>query len=148
MTERALISRDEEIVWKQDARRRSALCPFLSGFRSGCDPCPLPPFHPSCLGSTLGVLPRGRCRIAASAWARQPGSRQAPRHWNEVSQEWIPGRATADQNLALSPLRASQAPSKGQNWSRDPERLGVRVKAKTAKERGLFNLKWQRLNRG
>lgn len=119
-----------------------------------------PPSALSCLDSGADVI-LALCPISTPAvWGApgvscpgaaaglQPGSRQAPRHWNEVGQEWIPGRATADQNLALSPLRASQAPSEGQNRGRDPERPGVGVKAKTAKERGLFNLKRQRPNWG
>lgn len=68
---------------------------------------------PSCSGSTLGVPLRGRARIAVSAWARQPGSRQAPRPQNEVSQGWIPGRAAADQNLAPSLLKHHRLFPKG-----------------------------------
>lgn len=80
-----------------------------------------------------------------SAWARQLGSCQAPQHRNEVSQAWVPGRAAADQSLALSFLRASQALPKGPALGRSPEELGVGLEAQTARERGPFNLEWQRL---
>lgn len=71
----------------------------------------------SCSGSTLGVPLRGWSRTAASAWVRPPGSHQAPWHWSEVSQGWIPGRAAADQRLALSlPQASSQRAKPGQGF--------------------------------
>lgn len=119
MTGRALVSRDETIVW--DRMPVEALPSACSCLVLGADVtlalCPIS--TPSCSGSTLGVVLRGWSRIAVSAWARQSGSRQAPRHQNEVSQGWIPGRAAADRNLAF--LKASQALPKGQNLDRDPE---------------------------
>lgn len=130
----ALVSRDEKIAWEQDARSSSAHCPFLSGLRRGCDPCSLLHSHPQLLREHLGCPRRGWSGTAASAWARQPGSRQAPGYQNEVNQGWIPGRAAAYQSLALSLLRASQTLPKRQNLGGDPERLPVGMEAETAKD--------------
>lgn len=141
MTGSALVSRDEEIVWEQDACSSSALCPFLSGFRSGCDPCSSPHFHPSLSREHLGCHANGQPQncsgIAASAGARQPGSCQARRHQDEVSQGWTPGRAAADQSLALSLLRAPRALPKGQNLGGGPEELGWGWKSRQLKREVL-----------
>ena len=92
----ALVSRDEQIAWEQDAHSSSAPCPFLSGLRSGCDPWSLLHPHPQLLREHLRCPAGGWLRIAVSAWVRQLESRQAPWHWNEVNRGWIPGRAAAD----------------------------------------------------
>ena len=54
------------------------------------------PSPPQLLREYLRCPTGGWLGIAVSAWARQPESRQAPWHWNEVNQGWIPGRAAAD----------------------------------------------------
>lgn len=50
----ALFSRDEKKAWEQDARSSSALCPFLSGLKSGYDPCSSPHSHPQLFREHLG----------------------------------------------------------------------------------------------
>lgn len=71
---------------------------------------------PSCSGSTLGVLPRGWSQIAVSAWVRQPGSRQAPWHRNEVSQGWIPGRLLLIRAWRYLSHRHHRLFPKGKTW--------------------------------